>query len=390
MEELRAGIVTFHRATNYGAILQAYALQVSLFKLGVRADIVDNRNDRIDVKYSNFNPKLFNEKGKLTFNSVKTYLSQTLKLQENIYKRNLFDSFIAEYLKISKTYSSRDELLKDENNYDFFICGSDQVWNLGVTHSNGIYFLDFTSAGKRNSYAASLGSATVSKENIDVYKKFLRGFHKISLREESSIEIVEKAVERHVQLVLDPTFLLKKEDWEACSSSMGSLIPEGYIFFYELYDLKNEAIHNFVTNLSKITDLQVVHVGHNRNFKYKNCRDVVPSPDQWVWLIKNARFVVTNSFHGTAFSINFHKDFFTGLLNPESRPANVRMKDILQKAGLKNRLIDYTAENVVEKMITGDINWYSVDEKLDVMRADSSDFLKNMITNYRHEGLIRM
>lgn len=383
MEKLKAGIVTFHRATNYGAVLQAYALQNALLKLGVKSEIIDNRCDRVDLLYSKNRPEKTDKNGKVTAQSVKAFVSWVLKRKDNKLKRYLFDNFIEQYLSISKKFDSRIELIKEEAYYDFFICGSDQVWNLGVTDSNGIYFLDFTSSSKKNSYAASLGSARIDESNINVYRKYLHDFQHVSVREHTNTNVLKEVYKGEITCVLDPTFLLRKEDWSKCCKPVKEIIPTRYILFYELYDMDNTSLHEFTNRLSKATNISIVHIGKNRKYRYKNHIDCVPAPEQWVWLFKNAEYIVTNSFHGTAFSINFHKEFFTGLLVPDERPANIRLNDILENVSLTDRKIDYSGNYKIEDLLHKKIKWDVVDRKLDKMRDISFHFLNQMVVFYK-------
>lgn len=385
MEKLKAGIITFHRATNYGAVLQAYALQNALKYLGVDVDIIDNRNDRVDVLYSKFRPSLMDKSRKISYHSILGFISQIINYEVNVRKRKLFDDFIEQYLCISSKYNSYEELQLDECQYDFFICGSDQVWNLGITDNNGIYFLNFTSGRKRNSYAASLGSAQISEFNANIYRNYLKDFSYVSVREKSNVEVLGNVYGKEVKCVLDPTFLLSENDWIRCCVPIDDGIPEKFILFYELYDLDNQKLHEFVIGISKATGYPIVHIGNNRKFKCHNLINCIPSPDQWVWLFRSAQYVVTNSFHGTVFSINFHKQFYTGLLVPDGRHANVRMNDILNELGLSDRIIDYS-EKFDENVLLKRVDWRCVDKLLSELKKSSFEFLNEIVQQYKNHA----
>lgn len=384
MEHLKAGIITFHRATNYGAVLQAYALQTILLHFNIDAEIIDNRSDRVDSLYSNTRPSISNKNGKITIQSIKSFVSKTIKHKENKLKRIIFDTFINEYLHTSHMFYSDDDLQKEENKYDFFICGSDQIWNLDITNNNGIYFLNFTSSNKKNSYAASLGSICIPECKAEIYQKYLCDFQYLSVREQSSIATINRIYPGEVTCVLDPTLLLSCSLWKNCCKPVNFKKSDRFILFYELYDLKNSSLHNFVIELSKATGFYIVHIGKNKRFKYKNNRiDYIPSPDQWIWLFMNAAYIVTNSFHGTVFSINFHKNFFTGLLIPDKRPANIRINDLLDSLELSDRKIDYNHNFAMDDLLSQKINWTSVDRKINEMKEDSLRFLSKIIAHYQ-------
>lgn len=384
MEHLKAGIITFHRATNYGAVLQTYALQTILLCLGIDVEVIDNRLDRVDLLYSNIRPVITDKNGKITVQSLKEFVSKALKYKESKLKRTVFDIFIDKYLHTSHIFYSSEELRKEEDKYNFFICGSDQIWNLEITDNNGIYFLDFTSSNKKNSYAASFGSINIPECKIGIYQKYLHDFQCISVRELSAINLLKNIYPSEVTCVLDPTFLLSHNLWNKCCKPVNIRIPNEFILFYELYDLKNSALHNFVIELSKATNLYIIHIGKNKKFKYKNNRiDYIPSPDQWIWLFMNATYIVTNSFHGTAFSINFHRIFFTGLLTPDRRPANIRINDLLDRLELSDRKIDYHHEFSISNILSQKINWDSVDYKVNKMKKESISFLTKIISLYQ-------
>lgn len=366
--------MTFHRAVNYGAVLQAFALQKSLEIMGNDVDILDIRGDRVDKMYSYANPFSVTAKGGIRL-KIRTVFRRILDWTYNQRRRKEFDKFLNEHLKLSKSVYSDSDLKELSKDYDFFFCGSDQVWNLNVTDSNDKYFLSFADCDKRNSYAASFGKSTIDAEQMKAYKEYLCGFNKISVRENTSIELVKSITGTSAELVLDPTLLLDKSQWKKLLGI--SERKEKYILVYMLYDLKNTDMIDFVRKLHDDTKLPIYYIGKNRYFKMgKQLHNVLPS--EWVGLFCNATYIVTNSFHGTCFSINFHIPFFTFLLQPKSRPANVRIKDLLEMVGLEERIV--TSVNDVKTNVT--IDWNVVDKGLDKARGKSIKFIKEVENSY--------
>lgn len=380
---MKVGIITFQRATNYGAVLQAYALQTKIRSMDVEAYIVDYRNDRVDRMYSCFFPKVLFGKGVNPFVLLKRLVKGLLNLHENRLKRRIFDDFLERYLCRTQKFESFEELRRVQKEFDYFICGSDQVWNLGVTDNDPVYFLKFTTEKKKIAYAASLGTQRLLNEKVEIYKNYLSDFSMISVRERTSEQLLHEITGKEVKYVLDPT-LLFRDEWIKCCEPVAHLENTNYILFYELYDMKNKALQTFTKRLSEILNLKIVHIGKNKYFKGKKVINIVPKPDQWVWLVMNARYVVTNSFHGTAFSINFNRPFFTGLLLPEDRPANVRMRDLLAELGLESRILDY--ESCYNNIgLDEEIDWKNVEAKLLVLKKNSEVFLSQVLG--KHEVL---
>ena len=372
----KVGIVTFHRATNYGAVLQAYALQQQMKKDGYSCEIVDIRNDRVDLHYRRIVPRFASTGAVLK--DIRKYLSGWWHILDKIKRQFVFDAFLKKNMNLSNPCGNIEELKAISGDYDFFLCGSDQVWNLGSNGKNSAYFLDFTDPAKRNSYAASIGTAHIEDEYLSEYKRFLEGFNRISVREKESVSEIKKACGKDATWVLDPTLLLTNKEWEACTEAID--VPSKYVLVYMLYDVANEAFIEFIDRIATDKDLSVVYIGKNKRIKIKDKVEVFPTPSQWVWLFLNASYVITNSYHGTVFSINFGKEFYTGLLVPDTRPANVRMRGILEYLGLNDRLINYT--NIDEMDINTEIDWEIVHKKIDGMKALSLDYLKKVEGDY--------
>ena len=207
---MKIGIITFHRAVNYGAVLQAYALQHALEGLGAQAEILDYRNRYIESCYDPYS---------LKGNKLKALAKIALLGGVRRKKNEAFRSFNKKYLRLSEAvYKDSEQLAGAEKFYDAFITGSDQVWNTSCADFDPAYFLTFVKdKKKKNSYAASFGLSEIPKEYEAEYKKRLAGYRQISVREAQGRALVKELTGRDVPVVLDPTLLLTEKDWAAAA-----------------------------------------------------------------------------------------------------------------------------------------------------------------------------
>ena len=357
----RVGIITFHRAINYGALLQVYALHKSIERLGANPVVLDY-----------YNPILENKHEKSTLLKCKTlkdYIRFAFLARHYNRKHDKFRSFATNNLNISKPYYSLDDLRLDSASYDRFVCGSDQVWNGSITGLDPAYFLHFADNQKRNSYAASFGFREVAESEQETYKNLLMGFQNMSVREKQGAEIVRRLLGREVEVVLDPTLLLTADEW-----SKISVEPKykDYILIYGFGGYRN--LIDFAINLSKKTGLKIVNIANPYLPKFGFSYERSAGPAEFLGLFKNASYIVTNSFHGTVFSINFNKEFFTEML-PESQGVNSRLEDVLDLFDLRNRQI--LSDDVSES--DRPIDYKLINTTLELEREKSLSFLRKII-----------
>lgn len=381
--------MTFHRAVNYGAVLQMYALSESLKRRNVWPTIINIRGERVDKHYSCTFPNIVEciksiNGGKRIIKGIRLFVSKTLKFPNMKRMRGKFDSFLDNYFELSSPCYNHNQLEELQEKYDFFVCGSDQVWNLGVVNNNKSYFLDFVPDYKKNSYAASFGTDSLTKEQMKEYKELLLGFQQISVREEGGVEIAKELGIEDCKWVLDPSFLLNKEDWSDVAEQTEK--PRRYILVYMLYDLNNMKIINFIEDLSHKCELPIVYIGKNRFFHLKNTIQLNEvGPLQWVDLFLHAEYVVTNSFHGTAFAINFNKELYAGMLEPSERPANNRLRSVLNLFSLQDRVIGSNTEQIDN--IT-EIDWQNVNSILEKERYKSNEYIDKIVEKYTKGKLL--
>ena len=360
---MKVGIITFHRALNYGALLQAFALRYSLSKLGAEAQILDYRNPIMEDMYSY--PSLSQRK------NIRDKIKFLIQGKSEIKRRAKFENYRNKYLNLSDELHTEEDMKLVSDKCDKFITGSDQVWNYGAHNFDKNYFLEFVNERtKKYSYAASFGLSSLPKDYIAEYKSVLSDFAMCSVREKQGLEILSTLGIEHRRMDLDPTMLLTKEDW--LSQFNISVNPkQKYIFAY--YFELTDTLRSYIEQLAKKTECTVMFVGNPLKAPFRcKCKALkAADPIDFVNAVANAEYVVTNSFHGTVFSLIFNKKFYVELLKTDSK-VNSRIENILRTFSLENRLID-------APKIEGDIDWNLVNSQIAEMRKESLDYLKEIL-----------
>lgn len=315
------GIATFHLAQNYGAVLQAYALNKHL---GDCSELINFYSTCLYDDYSPYNFK------RIEGNIIIRILKFIYFFHGDLMKKIRFDNFRRNYILSSKKLYNLKEVEQYCKKYKALITGSDQVWNDNITgYDKDFYFLNFRTLAKKYSYAASIGSSNISSASKKNLQKSIVNFEEITVREESAKEILE-SIDLDSKVVVDPTLLLSREEWDLVISS--KKIKRDYIFVYCLE--QNQNFIDIVNKVSEYYQLPIVHFGRRRLYKNVLKQFYSASPSEFLSLMKNSKYVVTNSFHGTVFSIIFHKQFIS---IPHST-RNTRQVTLLESLGLIDRL----------------------------------------------------
>lgn len=351
--------ITCHDVYNFGASLQAYALIQYLKEQGYNAEIINYKPHYLrhyeltGVRNPRFDKPVLRELYQIA------KFPGRLKAQFDPRKK-AFDSFTQKYLPItSDTYCSNDELKKDPPEADVYIAGSDQIWNpLFQNGKDPAFFLNFVPEGKKKtSYAASFAVDKLETDDLQRMSRWLKSFDTISVREKSGTDLVEEMGLCAVQ-VCDPVFLLEKEQW---MKFVGSQKRKPYCFVYDFDG--NEKLWALARQIAKQRNLQLVSAFDN-SAADKVCSAM--GPIEFVDLIYYADVVISNSFHATAFSIIFQREFY--VVNRQEA-INTRMRDLLSDFGIEDRLVyDVLSEK--------SIDWSSVKQKLESMQNRSKAYLK--------------
>lgn len=366
----KIGIVTFHNAHNYGAMLQVFALQCFLEK-NSNVEIIDYRIKKIEDQYRLFR-KFKKNKWK---ENIKSFISDCEKIRINSKRRRNFNYFMNEKLNLSRLYEDEYDLKHGDLSYDILITGSDQVWNIGIVGElSDIYTLNFGNKNiKRISYAASVGEANLITTNLELYKNKLEIIDSISVRESDAMIELRKILGKDVEEVLDPTLLLTSEQWT--SNLEENEIKEKYILAY--FVEKDDTYLKIVNYLAELTGLKIIHFEkRNSNYKSVSQSAYTADPFGFVNLIKNAEYVVATSFHATVFSILFHKKFF---IVPHKKTGS-RVTSLLNKLEITDRVF-YNFEDFKDQNYNFETNWDVVEKNLNRERKKSIEFLNNSIQN---------
>ena len=364
----KIGIITFHNAHNYGACLQAYALQQYLKSMGNDVKIIDY--DSEIKKHYNLIIPVF-RKNIVKYIMQLIYNIRYYKTRKRRY--DVFQTFISQYLELSNQhYKTERQLKKNFPLYDYYICGSDQIWNIDLVGKlSDIFTLNFGSSNiKKISYAASIGKSKFMLNEKILYQRKLSHLDEISVREPEAQILLKKILKRNISLVVDPVFLLEKKEWIKFTRN-SVFIKEKYILVYSVTKSKN--LIQIVNYISNITGYGVITF-ENEKFdnKIKDVNDA--SPLKFVQLIQKAEIIVSNSFHALAFALIFQKKFW---IIPHNQ-TNSRIDNLLDLTNNKDRLIQ-NVEDIMKKNPLQPLKGTLAETRMQLELLKSQKYLKQSL-----------
>ena len=380
----KIGIITlYHNNRNYGGLLQAYALRQSIANLGYNCDIIDYTQNAVAYRFG----RMCNLGLKRTFevarNKVLTGIQyrRNPALKKNIEIRNsCLHNFEASIPHTEMVHDNGIETIAGE--YDTLVCGSDQIWNPGLWCP--AMFLDIPQfSGRRLSYAASIGRNQLTTKEQAYISKHAQGLDYISVREKSAEDMLQPLLKKEVVTVLDPTFLISPDEWKAFARKPED-VPEKYVFSFFLGNNENakKMVYDAFSKEMSVITIPHLQTGFKaEDEKYSTVRLYKVGPREWVWLILNAQAVFTDSFHGTAFSINLNKEVFSFPKGSkgDKQSINSRLSDLLKTCGIENRFL--TDCSTFKNQIREKIDWTPVNEKLDREKSTAKGYLMNALSN---------
>ena len=370
----KIGIITFHAAHNYGSVLQAYATQTVLERLGYSTEIINYRLKNQREFYNNLYSRQF---------GFKDFLKRLYRLPEHkqrAIRSEKFEKFIHEKLLLSEhEYRTYDQLVKADLNYDLLVSGSDQVWNrncvaeFATEPSESIlgYFLAFGGDDvKRISFSSSIGA--FKEEKISDYLKYLSKYDYLSVREQISAEALSEMLKKNVKNTLDPTLLLNYNDWDSICTKQEE--NEKYIFVYSLASFRSvQQLLKSVRILAEKHNLKVISVTPFSSVHVKGIdtrQDC--GPLDFINYIKNAELVITNSFHGTAFSINMSTPFYSIKADSDKRKSL-----LMERLGLPDRTVSSVSE--IEQISDYSCDYTNTQMLLEKEREDSLNYFADIL-----------
>ena len=369
---MKAAIITLALSNNYGAVLQTYALAKKTQDLGVDTVVYKYNDMRRLTHGCSLSKKII----RLAWHYGREAFSLWMKGLS-------FYIFRKKFLPLTdKRYHNNEQLKTAPKNYDIYISGSDQIWNPDLILYDTSYFFDFLPDDcKRISYASSFGKSTFNESHKEKCGALLSKYSNIAVREESGIQIVKDLCGKDAECVLDPTLLLESSEWDKIANNAKSKAKnfKGILCYIMPGDTKVVAsIVKIAKDLQKKTNLPIKYIGikEYNMFKYgvKNC-DIFASPMDFVAYFKNAEYIVTNSFHGTAFSLIYNKKFYIPIndeLN-KGEALHERILSVTKKLEAENALVSTSNLELKE------LDLEKIQNKLSVERKKSLSFLKDSL-----------
>lgn len=360
---MKTGVVTFHSAHNYGATLQAWALQKALKKLGTEPCIVNYHPQVIDRLY--VVPRLDTMAKRIQYLKKKDVRRRRKKLKVKYAK---YQAFLREHFKLAGDYTSFEELAANPPGMDCYITGSDQVWN--PDHTGGYdpaYLLEFAEKGSRRiSYAASIGRERFPAQYRENYANALARFDAISVREQSAAGAVREAAGELPAVVLDPTLLLDRKEYEEIK--VPTERGERYILVYMMET--NRKLIQLADSISIATGLPVIQRKPGKIFRNELDSFYTHTPGEFLGEMEKAEYVITNSFHGTVFSIIYERPFIS-MLHSQTGSRTI---DLLNSLGLESHIL-YEARDFKDMKQFDIENPRELQKRIETLRAASVDFL---------------
>ncbi len=356
-----------HRIINFGSALQAYATIKTISSLGYDAELIDYIFPNQKVRQS-------------FLIRIKKIVARIMILLFYGDKRKRFEKFYSRYYKCSQQYKSPSELNSANFTYDILLTGSDQVWNPIHTGDDFSFLLSFANDEiPRISYASSFSTSILPDRYKTIYADFLRKYKFISVRELSGVNIVYDLIGKTSYCSCDPTLLLSKAEWSNLANEGKRLVKGRYILLYILTYAYNPypEILNSINYVKDKLNLPIVSLNGslftNRIYDAKIIKNA--GPLEFLRLVRDASFVITTSFHGTAFSLNFEKPFFSIINNSEK---DTRMTDLLKSVGAEDRALMYNSGTFNTSL---EMDYSNITPRLVEIRNNSFEYLKEALKN---------
>lgn len=366
---MRIGILTLNGHYNYGNRLQNFALQTLLQDLVPESCIEtvwythDNYglHKKLPIyELKNLRRYLFNRHG------YRDEFNSNLWMYDYIREYNI-KKFSDRYLNIKYDYCVKKDL---NDRYDYFVVGSDQVWNPHWVNSDDV-FLEFASSNKRIAYAASIGVSEIPKGKEAFFKKGFDGMAHISVREHAGAEIIKELTGKEVSVVLDPTLTLTGEQWSEIIQRPAWYKDEEYIMVFFLSKLP-DLVRIEIERIAKENDLKIIDLMDKSKIDY-----YTSSPEEFLYLIKHASLVYTDSFHCTVFSILFKTAFVNCSRENMGMNMDSRMDTLLGMFGFENRKAEKSKGYAISNPL--EMNWGDVEKVLEPERVKARNYLLNAL-----------
>ncbi|MEE0913017.1 MAG: polysaccharide pyruvyl transferase family protein [Ruminococcus sp.] len=372
---MKVALMTWYHYSNYGTVLQAVALNEVLKEEGHSIKTIQYRPTGFCYRLPEYS--LSTIVRRLTSRKKNTNIGEYYCPQE---KDELFQLFLKEHISFTEKCETWSDFIQLNDQYDAFICGSDQIWS--PLNYNPRYFLDFVYDDRRIiSYAPSMGVSEIEDTYIaNLMKHHISRFNHLSVREQEGKQIIRSITDKEAQVTLDPTFLLRGEEWIS-KFNLSKSDDEPYILVYLLG--YNETYWSQIYACAEKLNLPVKVIPVFKcDIKRNGCIKTAIGPAEFLKLFFNASYVFTDSFHGLVFSILFHKQIaiFERFAKKDPKSQNSRIYSLLDSLGMYDRLIQ---KNNCMKVISSAIDYNNIDERLNILRDKSTEFLEKSLLSIK-------
>ena len=360
---MKVGILTFHNAYNYGAVLQTYATQEYVRGLGHEVEVIDYHNRKIDLSYEN-------RKFRLRSFLRNSYIFPLYLLEKYYYwkRRKAYRIFFEKYISLSSNrYEQDDKIFLGD--YDVVLIGSDQLWNKKLTGGlDAIYWGQFETRPTTRiaAWSVCMNYMVLTETEKDTIKSYLSNFTAISVREDELQNFISKLTTQEVHLTLDPTLLLTRTQWTALCRPIKE---KGYVVVYAVR--KEKETVEFARKIAEKQGKPLVILRPYSNWYFTKENKEYGGPVEFLSYINNADMVVTSSFHGTVFSYIFHKQFICPILD-----GNVRVENLLRILGLRERMV----ESWNDALNLSTIDYSKVSKTFEAKREETKEYLNSLLS----------
>lgn len=367
---MKCGILTINvNLMNYGNRLQNYALQTVLESMGVEVLTVKYHPTYEARSVQSLKSRVAKLPKRIIFGSYRRVI-RLFKYFQICHKKEKFRNFINNYIKwTNKDYDIYSDFSALPDEFDYMIAGSDQIWNPYWEGTNPIYFMEFMPQDRRISYAASFGVSHIPNEKKEYFRQNLQGIPFLSVREDSGAKIVNDLIGREPLQVIDPVFLLARKEWRNIARMPKRMNGKKYLLVYLLGDCE-KVTTTYIKKYAKDNKLDILYLD-----RYDKWPSFFASPNEFVGLIMNADTILTDSFHGVAFSIIFHKKIIywnRSLNNGINQDMSSRLASIFKLFGYIQRDEELNCQYCVFMNFDGN----SIDKKIEIERQKSLAYLR--------------
>ncbi|WP_017470979.1 polysaccharide pyruvyl transferase family protein [Amphibacillus jilinensis] len=353
----KIAIATLNGYFNYGNRLQNYALQETLKSLGFSIETIRFNRDKKHNRY------------KLYLREIKKWVTSPSKYFTEKKRHEIFKDFSCKYIvETERVFHMDDDLTQLNDKFNYFVVGSDQVWNPRMNKVSSFFFLDFVDENKRIAYAPSFGVSELPNSVISHYQKWLKEIPHLSVRENDGAKIIKNLSGREADVLVDPTVLLNKDKWLEVARAADNKPTEAYLLTYFLGGIPNEYKEQ-INNLAEIKGLKIINLGDiNESDTYQT------GPSEFIDYINDSSIFCTDSFHGAVFSILLEKPFIV-----YERAGAVSMYSRIDTLLKKFELNERKSENVTINEKVFDIDYSHAMPILEKERELALSFLKNAL-----------